>query len=78
MFNWFKKKNNVSTIYWNSTSIYPENNEEIVIVTIDGDVYSGTFDKKQNALTMYEFLGYPQIEWDYVKHWTKKSIFIEK
>ena len=78
MFNWFKKKSNVSTVYWNSTSVYPGNNEEIVVVTIDGDVYSGTFDKKQNILIMYEFLGYPLIEWEYVKRWVKKSIFIEK
>lgn len=72
----FKKKSNkLSKMYWKTNIKFPENDVEIVVVTVDGDVYSGRYDGELVSMIIYEFIGMPMIEWSHVKLWMTKSEF---
>lgn len=74
----FKKKN--KEIKWYSAKkVYPEENQRIVVIDVDGDVYTGnfTFNVKENQriVSMAEFIGMPFLMWSEIKYWAKITEF---
>lgn len=66
IFNLFK---NNKIPQWNSNKRFPQDNQKIVFLTSDKDVYSGVFEINNKQVTMYEFLGMPFYDWQDVVCW---------
>lgn len=69
MFFGFKK-------FWNNTKIFPKENQRIVFITIDGDIYTGNYENKK--IEMCEFLGMPFYSWEDVIAWKDITDFKNK
>ena len=68
----FQKK-----LKWHSNNEFPNNNEDVIIITPENDVYSGVYEN--NRVTLYEFMGMPFFSWKHdVKLWITKKEFMTK
>jgi hypothetical protein len=68
---WFEKK-----LKWHSNNEFPDNNENIIIITPENDVYSGVYEN--NRVTLHEFIGMPFFSWKHdVKLWITKKEFMK-
>lgn len=63
-------------IKWFTIDKKPENDETIIIITPENDVYSGVYEN--NKVTLNEFIGMPFFYWKQdVKLWTTKKEFFK-
>lgn len=61
---------------WHNINKLPDNNEEIIIITPEDNIYSGIYEN--NRVTLYEFIGVPFFDWKHdVKLWITKKEFIK-
>lgn len=60
---------------WHNINELPDNNEEIIIITPEDNIYSGIYEN--NRVTLYEFIGMPFFSWNHdIKLWITKKEFI--
>lgn len=74
----FKKKD--EKIKWYSAKkVLPEENQRIVVIDVDGDVYTGNyafnFKNNEGIVSMAEFMGMPFLMWSEIKYWAKITEF---